>query len=215
MARVPTPFAVQDPAGNALDGIVYLYKRGTTTQADAYAAESGGAPLAQPVSFTGGNLNLWAADGSYDLKITTALGTYTKPWTANGGTVKLVDLGYTYWCVGGSGTFGSPAVTVVTISLPAGLQPPDTNYSVLYEVNIPDTLFPTFSSSGANPALQALGSGTGVTASSQYGGGSSTSSVAVCVADKTTTGFKVMIQNLSDQVIGTTNCLGRRRCGSN
>src|SRR4051812_33461289 len=87
MARVPTPFAVQDTFGNALDGTAYLYERGTTNEVDTYAAESGGSALSQPFSFSGGRLGIWATTaGSYDLEITTSIGTYTQPWEAVDGS---------------------------------------------------------------------------------------------------------------------------------
>jgi hypothetical protein len=66
---------------------VYVYERGTETQATLYAAETGGTTLAQPLTTdTGGRpekngTTPWVEPGSYDLKVD---GT-TAPWEAASG----------------------------------------------------------------------------------------------------------------------------------
>jgi hypothetical protein len=90
MSRTQIPFAIQDGLGNALSGTASVYQRGTVTPVSVYAAQSGGSPLTQPVAFTNGTLPIWADTGSYDLAITTAGGSYTKPWESVAATVPVV-----------------------------------------------------------------------------------------------------------------------------
>jgi hypothetical protein len=111
MARVPTPFTVQDSFGNALDGTAYLYLRDTTTPANVFSTESGGSALAQPFTFLGGTLDIWANPGAYDIAITTTVGTHTQPWDAveplpdsfNEGDVLTIVSGVPAWAPGGGG----------------------------------------------------------------------------------------------------------------
>jgi hypothetical protein len=112
MARVEIPSVVQDAEGNIVDASVFVYQRGTTTQAPVYVTSSGGAPISQPLTTTGGRIEGWVEEGRYDLTISYGSTTRTQPWEA----VSFHDLS-PYAPLASpifTGTIGLPSYTIAT-----------------------------------------------------------------------------------------------------
>lgn len=83
--RVPVDLTVRSPVGRTLAGVsVFVYERGTTTEADVYDAESAGSLVAQPLTTNaeGQVADRWVEAGSYDLNVAADAIEATRAWEA-------------------------------------------------------------------------------------------------------------------------------------
>lgn len=137
---------LRDRSGASNAGTAYVYQRGTTTQVNCYAADSGGSALPQPMSAdSDGRLYVFPeSTGQYDLVSTvngesvtqqldlnaagfdgwTNVSTYANGWTAFGGGFP----GARYWRDGDGrvhlgGVIKPGTLSATAFSLPAGYRP--------------------------------------------------------------------------------------------
>lgn len=112
MARTEIPIVVLDPAtGNALSGAsVAVALRSTGAAATIYAAETGGATVANPrTTDTYGRLTGWVERGAYTLTVTgSTLTTYVKNWDSAPAADSTIDPAWS--------ANGNPIVTALPAS---------------------------------------------------------------------------------------------------